>query len=73
MGLPFALRMRSRRGSTFSAIGIAIGIGFLYYVANAVFLAFGKGGLFHPIVAAWLAPVLFVLTALLIIESDFSN
>lgn len=73
MGLPFALRMRSRKGATFSAIGIAIGIGFLYYVANAVFLAFGKGGLFHPIIAATLAPILFVLTAILIIETDFSN
>lgn len=73
LGLPFALSIRSRKGATFSAIGIGLGIGFLYYVFTAVFLAFGKGNWLHPFVAAWLSPILFFLIALLIIESDFSN
>ena len=42
VGLPFALMIRSRKGSTFMSLGLAIILGFLYYVANAVSLAFGK-------------------------------
>ena len=70
-GLPFALMVRSRKGMTFTSLGIAVAIGFLYYVANAVCLALGKGGLLPPIVAAWSAPVLFCSTAFMLIESNF--
>lgn len=71
IGIPFALMVKSRKRSTFTSIGIAIGIGFLYYVTNAVSLAFGKGGLIPPIMAAWAAPFLFTGAALLIIEENF--
>ena len=73
LGLPFALMIRSRKGSTFIAIGIALILGFLYYVANAVALAFGKSGLLPPIFSAWATPVLFTIIALVVIETDFSN
>lgn len=73
IGLPFSLMIRGRKGSTFVSLGIAIILGFLYYVANAVALAFGKSGLITPVVAAWAAPALFTVIALVIIETDFSN
>lgn len=59
-GLPFALATGKRKGLTFASVGIALVIGFLYYVVNAVGLALGKGGMLSPILAAWFAPALFV-------------
>lgn len=73
IGLPFALMIRNRKGGIFLSIGIALILGFLYYVSNAVSLAFGKSGLFPPIVSAWATPLLFTVIALTIIETDFSN
>jgi lipopolysaccharide export system permease protein len=73
IGLPFALMIRSRKGSPFISLGIALILGFLYYVANAVSLAFGKSGLLPPIFSAWMTPVLFTIIALVVIETDFSN
>jgi lipopolysaccharide export system permease protein len=70
-GLPFALLLRSRKRSSFAAIGVAMAIGFLYYVLSAVCLAFGKGGLFPPIVAAWAAPLVTMLTTMIVIERNF--
>lgn len=70
-GLPFALATGRRRAQTFTSLGIAVGIGFLYYVANAVGLALGKGGVFPPMVSAWLAPVLFFGSAIYFIKARF--
>jgi len=73
IGLPFALMIRSRKGSTFVSVGVALILGFLYYVSNAVSLAFGKGGLFSPIFSAWATPLVFTAIALIVIEADFAN
>ena len=73
IGLPFALMIRNRKGGTFISLGLAIILGFLYYVANAVSLAFGKSGLLPPILSAWAAPLLFTVMALIVIETDVSN
>lgn len=73
LGLPFSMMIRSRKGSTFVSLGLALILGFLYYVANAVSLAFGKGGLFSPVLSAWATPILFTVIALTIIETDFAN
>ncbi len=71
VGLPFVLMIRGRKTSTFSSIGIAILIAFLYYVTNAVTLAFGKGGLLPPLLCAWLTPFIFISVALILIEYYF--
>lgn len=71
MGLPFALMIKSRRRSTITALGIAIIIGFLYYVVNAVALAFGKAGFLSPFLAAWATPLFFTLAAIALIENNF--
>ncbi|MEI6437965.1 MAG: LptF/LptG family permease [Candidatus Omnitrophota bacterium] len=59
-GLPFALATGRRKGLTFASVGIALVIGFLFYVVNAVGLALGKGGVLPPILAAWFAPACFI-------------
>ncbi|MBF0485315.1 MAG: LptF/LptG family permease [Candidatus Omnitrophica bacterium] len=71
VGLPFALVTGKRKGLTFASVGIALAIGFLFYVVNAVGLALGKGGVLHPILAAWLAPILFLAAGIYIIKKLF--
>ncbi len=73
VGLPFALMVKNRKGATVATLGIAIVIGFLYYVTNAISLAFGKGGLIPPFFCAWLAPFIFTVIAFTLIKLDFSN
>jgi lipopolysaccharide export system permease protein len=71
IGLPFAMMIKNRKGMTFTSLGIAIVIGFLYYVTNALAIAFGKGDLFPPFLSAWITPLIFTVTALIVIESNF--
>ncbi|MBF0595371.1 MAG: LptF/LptG family permease [Candidatus Omnitrophica bacterium] len=59
-GLPFALATGRRKGLTFASVGIALVIGFLFYVVNAIGLALGKGGVLPPVLAAWFAPIFFM-------------
>lgn len=51
LGIPFALLVK-KRGSGLSSIGIAIMMAFLYYIVDAVFIAFGRGGWMPPFLAA---------------------
>lgn len=71
VGLPLVMISGHRRAQTFTALGMAVVIGFLFYVFNAVGLAFGKGGLLPPYAAAWMAPALFSLAALYVIRTRF--
>lgn len=73
VGLPFALMTRSRKRSIFTALSVAIVIGFFYFVINAVAIAFGKAGILPPVLSAWIAPLLFVGIGIIAIESDFAN
>ena len=60
LGIPFALR-NSRSGGIAMGVGASIGIGFAYFVANAVLLSYGRSGVLPPVVAAWGANFLFML------------
>lgn len=71
VGLPFALMTGRRKAQTFTSLGIAIAIGFLYYVFDAVGLALGKSGMFPPMLAAWLAPLIFTGIAFILIKTKF--
>ena len=71
VGMPFALVTGRRKGLTFASIGIALAIGFLFYVVNAVGLALGKGGALPPIMAAWFAPALFGAAGFYLIRKLF--
>jgi len=70
VGIPFALIIR-RRATGLSSLGIAIMVGFLYYVVNAVSIAFGKTGLISPILAASLSHIIFLAFGLYLIQ-EFS-
>ena len=71
VGLPFAIMTGRRKAMTFTSIGIAMAIGFLYYVFNAVGLALGKGGAIPPFLSAWLTPAIFTICALVLIKKKF--
>jgi len=72
VGLPFALMsVGKRRAMTFTAIAIALVIGFLYYVCDAVGLALAKGQGLLPWEGAWITPIVFTLMALFIIFRNF--
>lgn len=66
IGIPFALsKVRSK---AMASMGIAVIIALLFYAANAMFLAFGKGGLLPPIIATWAANVIFAAFGIYLIK-----
>jgi lipopolysaccharide export system permease protein len=72
-GLPFVLTAAGKRkAATFTSIGIALAIGFLYYVLDAVGLALGKGGGLPPWSCAFVAPGLFLIFGLSAIKIRFN-
>lgn len=71
IGLPFAMMVKGRKGMTFTSFGIAIAIGFLFYVTNAVMIALGKSGVLPPILAGWAAPIIFAGIAVALIEKQY--
>jgi lipopolysaccharide export system permease protein len=60
LGIPFAFR-NSRSGGLALGIGTSIGIGFAYFVVNAVLLSYGRSGVLPPIAAAWGANFIFCM------------
>lgn len=60
LGIPFALR-NSRSGGIALGIGASVGIGFAYFVVNAILLSYGRSGVLPPMFAAWGANVIFVM------------
>ena len=68
VGMPFAMMTKRRKGMTFTQLGFFLVIGFFYYVINAVSLAFGKGLILEPVIAAWLANIIFYVTAFYLIR-----
>lgn len=58
LGIPFALR-NSRSGGIAMGIGASVGIGFAYFVVNAVLLSYGRSGVLPAFAAAWGANMIF--------------
>jgi lipopolysaccharide export system permease protein len=58
LGIPFALR-NSRSGGIAMGIGASVGIGFAYFVVNAVLMSYGRSGVLPAIIAAWGANMIF--------------
>lgn len=63
LGIPFALR-NTRSGGIALGIGTSIGIGFAFFVVNAVLLSYGRSGVLPPFVAAWGANFIFALSGI---------
>lgn len=61
LGIPFALRS-SRSGGMAVGIATSVAIGFAYFLFNAMLLSYGRSGVLPPIVAAWGANFVFVLS-----------
>ncbi|MDD4899692.1 MAG: LPS export ABC transporter permease LptG [Candidatus Omnitrophica bacterium] len=57
LGIPFALKMR-KRATGLSSLGLSMIMGFLFYVLNAVSIAFGKAGILIPLLSASLPQIL---------------
>ncbi len=51
IGIPFAIQ--PVRGGTALGLSIGLGVGLVFYGANALLLALGKGGYLPPLLAAW--------------------
>ncbi|HOX53943.1 MAG: LPS export ABC transporter permease LptG [Candidatus Omnitrophica bacterium] len=68
VGLPFSLMIKKRKGMTFASFGVCMLIGFLYYLTNAISIALGKSDIFPPIMAGWLANVLFLIIGLVLLK-----
>lgn len=67
LGVPFALKMR-RKATGISSIAIAIAVSFLYYIFDAVSIAFGRGGIIPPAAAASLSHLLALSAGLYLIH-----
>lgn len=69
IGVPFSLRMK-KRATSLSAMGLAMTVGFLYYVLNAISIALGKSGVLAPFLAASLSHLVVFLISLYFIISS---
>lgn len=68
IGIPFSLIMK-RKATGLSSLGIAIMVGFLYYVLNAVSIALGKLGVLPPLLAVSLSHIAALLLSFRLIYS----
>lgn len=62
LGIPFALRS-GRTSGIAVGVGLSLGIGFSFYIINAVLLSFGQEGVIPAVVAAWAANAIFAAAA----------
>jgi lipopolysaccharide export system permease protein len=61
VGIALSLRRSgSRGGSMAMGIGQAFAIGFCFWATHSVAIAFGRGGALTPILAGWMANILFL-------------
>jgi lipopolysaccharide export system permease protein len=63
VGIPFSLR-GGRSSGIAVGIGLSIGIGFAYFIINAILISFGETGILPPMVSAWAANFIFALSAI---------
>ncbi len=68
LAIPFSLMVK-KRATGMSSFGLAIMVGFLYYVMNAIGIALGKAGLFIPILAVSLSHLIVLTASLYLMEN----
>ncbi len=68
IGIPFSMMIK-KRATALSSFGLCILVGFLYYVLNAVSIAFGKGGVLMPILSASLSHIVAIVFSLRLIST----
>jgi lipopolysaccharide export system permease protein len=68
LSIPFSLKMK-KRSTGLSSLGLALMVGFLYYILNAISIALGKAGILFPFLCASLTHALaFIYSVYLIKE-----
>ncbi len=61
VGIAMSLQGRDRRGSGMAiGIGQAMVLGFCYWAVHSVNIALGRSGVFHPLLAGWMANLMFL-------------
>jgi lipopolysaccharide export system permease protein len=63
VGIPFAVSS-ARGAGAILGLSMGLGVGLVYYGANALVVALGKGGWLPPLAAAWGVPLLFLALGL---------
>ncbi len=54
-----AMGLRPNRGGAFIGFGMSLLVVFIYYVCLSIFRSYGKGELFHPLIAGWFPNIIF--------------
>ena len=67
IGVPLA--MKAKPASAMVGLGTSLGVVLVYYAANSVCLAMGKGGTLPPLLAAWLSNVFFAGVGIYLIKN----
>jgi len=67
LSIPFALKTKNR-ASGLASLGLALVVGFLYYILNAVSIALGKAGIIPGMASVWLAHALALAGGLYLIH-----
>jgi len=61
VGIALSLRRSGTRGSSMTVgIGQALAIGFCYWTTHSIAIALGRGGVLTPLLAGWMANMLFL-------------
>ncbi len=63
LGIPFALRT-GRTAGVARGVGVGVALGFVYFVVNAAVQSYGRSGVLPPLLAAWGANVIFILSGI---------
>lgn len=65
VGIALSLRRSGTRGGSMAmGIGQALAIGFCYWTTHSISIAFGRGGVMTPLIAGWMANILFMSVGL---------
>ncbi|HSL02866.1 MAG TPA: LPS export ABC transporter permease LptG [Nitrospiraceae bacterium] len=61
VGIALSLRRSGTRGGSMAmGIGQALAVGFCYWATHSIAIALGRGGVLTPLIAAWMANILFM-------------
>lgn len=68
LGIPFAMKIK-KRAAGLASLGIAMMMGFLYFVLSSIGLALGKGGYLPAMLSVSLSHIIMLVTSIYLIRS----
>ena len=66
VGAPLA-QFQVRKGRVAGELAVTVLVGIVFLICNEIFLILGRGGLFHPLISAWGANLLFGSIAIVLL------